>query len=326
MARPLRVEYPGAFYHVINRGNANERIFISQRDREKFLEYLAQANKRFSIQIHAYCLMSNHYHLLVETPEANLSRAMQWINVSYAAYFNRKRERRGHLFQGRFKSILVDADGFLKHLSRYIHLNPVRANMVESLLDYPWSSYRAFIGIDPAPVWLKNDWLLSQFGSHRSQASRNYQAFVEQVDIASMEKPDKHLVGGFILGGVEFVNWVKQEFLSSRPNHKEVPQLKQLKPAVDLDGIVAAVSAEFGCTAEQILTKAKKKNMARDAAIYLARESANLKGTQIGHYFGDISGAAVTMRHKKMAEQIMINKRLRRRMARIEKKYLIIKT
>jgi putative transposase len=133
MARPLRVEYPGAFYHVMHRGNAGEDIFISSRDREKFLEYLAISVKRYEIKIHTYCLMTNHYHLLVETPHPNLSQAIKWVNVSYAAYFNRKRRRAGHLFQGRFKSILVDADEYLKHLSRYIHLNPLRANMVDVL-------------------------------------------------------------------------------------------------------------------------------------------------------------------------------------------------
>ena len=130
MTRPLRIEYPGAYYHVVNRGNNQENIFKNDRDREKFIEYLERATDRFSTIIHSYCLMDNHYHLLVETLEANLSLSMQWINVSYATYFNRKRGRRGHLFQGRFKEILIDADDYLKHLSRYIHLNPVRAKMV----------------------------------------------------------------------------------------------------------------------------------------------------------------------------------------------------
>ena len=138
MSRPLRVEYPGAFYHVINRGNNQEKIFKNDRDREKFLEYLEKANERFSIIIHTYCLMSNHFHLLVGTPDANLSQAMQWINVSYATYFNRKRGRAGHLFQGRFKAILIDADEYLKHLSRYIHLNPVRAKLVSGPSEYQW--------------------------------------------------------------------------------------------------------------------------------------------------------------------------------------------
>ncbi|UCF90286.1 MAG: transposase, partial [Desulfobacterales bacterium] len=155
MARPLRVEYPGAFYHVINRGNNQEKIFETDRDKEKFLEYLAKAAERFSIVIHTYCLMNNDFHLLVETSEANLSLAMQWVNISYATYFNRKHGRHGHLFQGRFKAILIDADAYLEHLSRYIHLNPVRAEMVSSPADYTWSSYLAFIGTQKAPRFLE---------------------------------------------------------------------------------------------------------------------------------------------------------------------------
>ena len=130
MARPLRIEYSGAYHHVINRGNAGENIFIDERDREKFLEYLAKGTERFITKIHTYCLMSNHYHVLIETPQANLSVATQWLNVSYSVYFNKRHRRKGHLFQGRFKAILLDANEYLILLSRYIHLNPVRAKMV----------------------------------------------------------------------------------------------------------------------------------------------------------------------------------------------------
>ena len=216
MARALRVEYPGAFYHVINRGNAGDDIFKSLRDREKFLEYLQSSVERYGLKIHTYCLMSNHYHLLVETPEANLSRAIKWVNVSYAGYFNRKRQRRGHLFQGRYKAILVDADEYLKQLSRYIHLNPIRAKMVPELGSYPFSSYPAFIGQVKAPTWLEINWLLSLFGQSRRSAAKKHRDFVEKIDIANLENPAKDITGGFILGGVEFVNWVKESFLSNR--------------------------------------------------------------------------------------------------------------
>ena len=170
MARPLRVEYAGACYHVINRGNAQDKIFYSDRDRERFLQYLAISAERFSIIIHAYCLMTNHYHLLVETPEPNLSAAIQWLNVSYATYLNKKRRRSGHLFQGRFKSILVHADEWLKYLSRYIHLNPVRSRIVKKPGDYLWSSYRAFTGSIKGPHWLETERLLSKLGSNRKPA------------------------------------------------------------------------------------------------------------------------------------------------------------
>lgn len=241
MARPLRVDYPDAYYHVINRGNNLETIFKSERDKEKFLEYLEKAAERFSIIIHAYCLMSNHYHLLVQTPEANLSATMQWINVSYAAYFNRKRLRQGHLFQGRFKAILIDADEYLKHLSRYIHLNPVRAKMVSTPAEYPWSSYAAFIGKQKAPKFLETDWLLSNFGKNKKQAKQNYKHFVESVNIKALENPSKHITEGFILGDVDFVNWVKETFLSGRHDEKEIPQLKKLKPKVSPQTIIEAV-------------------------------------------------------------------------------------
>ena len=127
MARPLRIEYAGGHYHVLNRGNAGERVLAQDRDKEKFLEYIAEAAGRYEFVLHCYCLMDNHFHLLVETRRANLSMAMQWLNVSYAAWYNRKHGRKGHVFQGRFKSYLIDADEYLATLSRYIHLNPVRA-------------------------------------------------------------------------------------------------------------------------------------------------------------------------------------------------------
>ena len=324
MARSLRVEYPGAFYHIINRGNAGEDLFKSLRDREKFLEYLETATSRFFIRIHTYCLMTNHYHLLVETPEANLSRAIQWINVSYAVYFNFKRQRRGHLFQGRFKSVLVDADDYLMHLSRYIHLNPVRAKMVESASDYPWSSYSSFVGKKETPKWLETDWLLSQFGRNLKEAKKRYKAFVEDVDPDSLENPNKAQIGGFILGGEEFAKWIDDQFLSPQSDDRERPQLKRLKPRVDMDNIISAVSKSFGIEAEQILAKGKKRNIARDVAIYLARDLAGKTGKELGEIFGNVSGAAITMRHKVVNEQIRKNSRLKGRINRLIKQIINI--
>ena len=322
MARPLRIEYPGAFYHVIHRGNAGEAIFRSKRDREKFLENVAKAVERFGINVHTYCLMTNHYHFLVETPEPNLSRAVQWINVSYAAYFNRKRDRIGHLFQGRFKSILVDADEYLKHLSRYIHLNPLRANMVEQLLSYPWSSYPVFAGKAKAPDWLEVDWLLSLFGKSRKKACAAYRRFVEGVEPAKVEDPEKDVVGGFILGSVAFVNWVKDTYLSERSGEKEIPQLKELKPKLTPDDVVAAVCEEFGCDTETIVRKGRKRNTARDVAIYLARDLTGVSGISLGDYFGNISGAGVTVRYTHVAKAISGNRRLRGRISRIKERII----
>jgi REP element-mobilizing transposase RayT len=320
MARPLRVEYPGAFYHVIARGNNREKLFKNDRDNEKFIEYLEKAVERFSIIIHTYCLMSNHYHLLVETPEANLSKAMQWVNVSYATYFNIKRRRHGHLFQGRFKAILIDADEYLKHLSRYIHLNPVRAKMVSSPAEYLWSSYGAFVGQQKAPQFLETHWLLSNFGKNKKVAQRNYRDFVEKVDAQTVENPYKHVTEGFLLGDEYFVNWVKETFLSSRKDEKEIPQLKKLKPKIALENVVKAVALDFACTKEFIIVKGRKKNKAREVAMYLARDMSGVSCKDLGLYFGGVSGALITIMHKRIVEESSQNRRLRHRLDGIKKR------
>ena len=173
MARPLRIEYPGAYYHVTSRGNEQKDVFKSQRDREKFLDYLKSATMRYGAVIHAFCLMSNHYHLLMETPEGNLSRIMRHINGAYTTYFNVKRKRAGHLFQGRYKAILIEADDYLAELSRYIHLNPVRVGMVERPEQYQWSSYQSYTGQCKHPEWLRTDFVLSCFAKNVADAQKD---------------------------------------------------------------------------------------------------------------------------------------------------------
>jgi REP element-mobilizing transposase RayT len=320
MTRPLRIEYPDAYYHVINRGNYQEKIYFNDRDKEKFLEYLEKAAERFSVIFHGYCLMSNHYHLLIQTPDSNLSMAMQWINVSYATYFNRKRDRHGHLFQGRFKAILIDADEYLKHLSRYIHLNPVRAKMVSSPADYPWSSYRAFIGKEKVPRYLETDWLLSTFGKTKKQARQSYMDFVEKVDAKSLENPSDLVSEGFLLGDSNFLKWVKETFLSDRDDQKEIPQLKKLKPRIAVEDVVEAVADQFECSTDQIIAKGRKNNKAREVAIYLARDMCGLSCKDLGLYFGGVSGALITIMHKRIAEEASQNRRFRRRINTIKKR------
>ena len=322
MARPLRIEFEGAFYHVINRGNAGADLFISRSDRERFFANLEKAVERYRIKIHTYCLMTNHYHLLIETPQANLSRAMKWINVSYAAYFNRKRKRSGHLFQGRYKSILVQADEYLKQLSRYIHLNPLRAKMVEDPGAYEWSSYPAFIGQMEAPQWLETDWLLDLFGKRRKNASQRYRRFVEMRPPDDIENPAKDLVGGFILGDRGYVEWVKKNCLPDCSDRKEMPQLRQLIPQRSIKTVVDAVCDEYGCDCDHILKKGKKKNMARDMAIYLARDLIDESNVALGKYFGHISGAAITVRYKHMVERIANDHPLKERVDRIRRRII----
>jgi REP-associated tyrosine transposase len=166
MARPLRIEFPGAIYHITSRGNARQTIFLDDDDRRSFLLVLDRVVSRFRIVVHAFCLMDNHFHLLVETPEANLSKAIRQLNGVFTQTFNRRHGKVGHVLQGRFKAILVDRDSYLLELCRYVVLNPVRARITRKPDTYAWSSYRATAGLDPAPSFLTVEWILSQFGGN----------------------------------------------------------------------------------------------------------------------------------------------------------------
>ena len=178
MARPLRIEFAGALYHVTSRGDRQEDIYLHETDRAAFLDILAKVCDRFNWVVHAYCLMSNHYHLLIETPDANLSKGMRQLNGVYTQRFNHSNERVGHVFQGRYKAILVQKESYLLELARYIVLNPVRAQMVRAAKDWPWSSYRATAGFKKNEKWLTVDWLLASFSSKKSIAVKHFREFV----------------------------------------------------------------------------------------------------------------------------------------------------
>jgi REP element-mobilizing transposase RayT len=199
----LRIEYPGAVYHVTARGDARKAIFRDDGDRRAFLQTLAQLVERFGWVCHAYCLMNNHYHLLLETPQANLSRGMRQLNGIYSQAFNRRHRRVGHVLQGRFKSILVDRESYLLELARYVVLNPVRAKTVRRPADYPWSSYRATAGLCGAPPCLTRDWLLYQFGRDRDEAAKRYRQFI--AERPDRPKPWGDVIGQLFLGPEPFV-------------------------------------------------------------------------------------------------------------------------
>jgi putative transposase len=178
MARPLRIEYDGAVYHVTSRGNERKAIFRDHEDRMGFLETLRKINERFNWICHAYCLMNNHYHLIIETPDGNLSHGMRQLNGVYTQYFNRRHNRVGHIFQGRYKAILIEKEGYLLEVSRYVVLNPVRAKAVERPEDWNWSSYRGTGGMEKAHKCLNREWILGQFGTKRRPAENKYMEFV----------------------------------------------------------------------------------------------------------------------------------------------------
>ncbi len=237
MARPLRVEYEGALYHVTSRGNARQGIFLVDPDRKLFLETLGDTVRRFGWVCHAYCLMTNHYHLLVETPEANLSRGMRHLNGVYTQAFNRRHMRTGHVLQGRFKAILVEKESHLLELARYVVLNPVRARAVRSARDWSWSSYRATAGMVDAPDFLTTSWILTQFHRSPRRAIELYRKFVKQgrgVDAWA------ELRGGILLGSDEFVDKLKP-LLSDYEALKEVPRRERLATRPSLDELFSKV-------------------------------------------------------------------------------------
>ncbi|MDH5740652.1 MAG: transposase [Nitrospira sp.] len=221
MARPLRIEFSGAFYHLTTRGNARQDIFLDDEDRRRFLTVLQHVVARFHLRLHAYCLMDNHFHLVVETPEANLSTAMRQLNGVYTQGFNRRHNRVGHVLQGRFKAILVDRDSYLLELCRYVVLNPVRAKATRKANTYPWSSYRATAGTAGIPPFLTVDWLLSQFGKQRTVAQRKYRAFVSEG--IGGHSPWEQLQGQILLGSERFIARLAPGLRDKR-SLKEIPR------------------------------------------------------------------------------------------------------
>jgi len=224
VARPLRIEYPGAVYHITSRGNARQEIFLDEEDREDFLLILRSVVRRFHWLCHAYCLMHNHYHLLIETPEGNLSQGMRQLNGIYTQAFNRRHGRMGHLFQGRFRALLVEKESYLLELCRYVVLNPVRAQLVSRPEQWPWSSYCATAGIQRPPEFLSISWILAQFSPKRKEAERRYREFVWE----GMEKegPWEDLTGQIFLGKEGFVERL-QDLLGESQELEEIPRAQR---------------------------------------------------------------------------------------------------
>ena len=224
MTRPLRIEFSGALYHVTSRGNAQEDIYRTDKDRKEFLSLLNKTCNRFNWYCHAYCLIDNHYHLLIETNSSTLSKGMKYLNGTYTQIFNRVHKRVGHVYQGRFKAILVEKDSYLLELSRYIVLNPVRARMVRAAKDWPWSSYRATAGISQSHTCLTTDWVLSTFGKQRKRAQQLYRDFIQQGKY--QPSPWENLKNQIYLGSFSFVDDMQCK-LDPEQSLKDIPKLQK---------------------------------------------------------------------------------------------------
>jgi REP element-mobilizing transposase RayT len=269
MSRPLRIEYPGAWYHVMNRGRRREDVFIEKNDYRLFIEILKESTELFNVKIAAYCMMPNHYHLLLQTPDGNLSRCMRQINGIYTQRFNRAHKYDGQLFRGRYKSILIDADEYLLELLRYIHKNPLRAGLSNDLNDYEWSSHNGYLSKAKKWDWLYKDFPLSLLAKERKDSQRAYLKYLSEEDEAKIAQIFQKKKLPSILGKEDFVYWVKNRFFE-RKAHIEVPDSKLLAP--DKEKIQELVCRSYGIT-KAALVKSKRGtfNEPRGVAIYLTR-------------------------------------------------------
>jgi putative transposase len=270
---------------VTSRGNEQKDVFKSKKDREQFLSYLESAVVRYGAVIHAYCLMSNHYHLLLETPAGNLSQIMRHINGAYTTYFNVKRKRVGHLFQGRYKAILAEADEYAAELSRYIHLNPVMAGIAAKPEEYEWSSYRQLIGMTETQTWLTTSFILRFFGGE--SARDKYRKFVNEAINQECDNPLKKVIASTILGSPDFVREMSQRHLGEKKADRDMPAVRVLnRPRVE--EIIKAV--------EMVV---KDEALAKKVSLYFCHRYSGARLREIGEQFS-LSDAAVTQASRRM--------------------------
>ncbi len=321
MARPLRIEFPGAWYHVTSRGNERKSIFSDDSDRRKFLEIVASSVESYQVQVHAYALMANHFHLLVMTPKANLQSFMQRLNTAYTVYFNRRHRRAGHLLQGRYKAILIDVDSHLAEISRYLHLNPVRiqkfsnediASKKKLLSNYPWSSYPGYITLKKRHAFVTYEVVLSVVGGKDDASGRRrYREFV----LAGIAKDMnitywKDVRGQVVVGSDEFVNRILKKVLKEK-REKEAGKkvhgyFNELFPPVAVEPVAEAVGEKFKVEAAELLRKRSKHRQARRFLLALCydlfggRESLS----ELGAKLGPVSAAALC-RNRKVIEDEM---------------------
>ena len=329
MARPLRIEYPGGWYHVTARGNERRAIFRDDRDRAHFLALLENMVGRFALLLHGYVLMDNHYHVIVELRQAHLSRALQWLNLSYSAWFNRRHDRVGHLFQGRFKSVLFSAPASALALSRYVHLNPVRVGALglgkkqraasragarsrpkppqvrerlELLRRYRWSSYRAYIGSARRPEWLECGPIgLMPRGSQAGPQER-YRTYVEESVREGLETTGvwAELKEGAILGSERFVQGVRDRLTGDRQEQRAAQRLK--KERLDWKGLIAMMEKVKGERWERL--RERHGDSGRDMLLYLGQRRCGMKLRELAAASGLESYGAVAMAIKRYQHKL----------------------
>jgi REP element-mobilizing transposase RayT len=297
MSRPLRLDHAGALWHVTSRGNERREVFADDDDRREFLRLLGRSVDLFGWKLYAWVLMDNHFHLVVGTPEATLSRGMRQLNGDFAQHFNRRHGRDGHVFQGRFKAILVQRDAHLLEVARYVVRNPVRAGMVASPGDWPWSSFRATAGLENAPEWLDTSFLLEQLGSRRAAAAARYREFVVDPGAASYD-PWGQVLGQIYLGSASFAEAARAE-TKAPENGREVPRMQREPVAPSVEEVVRLFEQAFGSTLADL--RQRPRILTRERAILAGalRKHARATLPVIGEALGvELSRASILARRE----------------------------
>jgi REP element-mobilizing transposase RayT len=316
MARQWRIEFKGALYHILSRGNEQRDIFFEDDDRKCFLDLLGEISERFSVDIFAYVFMHNHYHLLLRTQKPNLSKCMQWLGTTYTRRFNINHLRSGHLFQGRYKSIIVENEAYLVRLSCYIHRNPLRANIVQRLADYPWSSYPVYAYEKKHPDWLKTDVILNQFNVKDKR-----RAYRQKVQKYSDEKNRiwENVRHGLIFGSNNFVDKIKSTYLSDR-SLDELPQVRSMLKDTDPEIALHEAAAVLGCSVENFrqsrrISEADRDN--RDLLIYCLWNTGIFTNLEIGNLFG-LTYSSISRRVDIVKEKIKKKRHLKKQIYQLK--------
>lgn len=315
MARPPRFEYKGALYHVHARENERRKIFFTDADYKKFKDYIAGAIEKYHCLVHCYVLMGNHYHLIIETPEANISRVMHYISGFYTTYINIKRGRNGHLFQGRYKSILVAKDSYLMELSRYIHLNPVRARIVEKPEEYAYSSYNSYITGKHEKI-VTTDLILGMVSGQRKEAHKVYHRYVENGIGEELKNPLDSAYGGIILGGEQFIKGVLRTIKEDYMERGEVSQRKALRNVMGMEEIIEVVCRYFKVSKAAVVKR--QRGDIKNIAIYEIKRRTGATNNEIGAVFGGVSYSAVSKTYQRMLEKLQIDLELRKKIESID--------
>jgi putative transposase len=305
MARPLRVEFEEAIYHVCTRGNARQRIFWDDRDRSRFIELLAESARRFDVSIFCFVLMGNHVHLVAQTHRPNLSRWMHWLTVAYTVFFNRRHRSSGHLFQGRYKSFLVQEGDYLLGLSRYIHLNSVRGMSLgrgmpserrKRLRAFRWSSYPGYAGLKKSYPFVEEKMVLGELGGAQKGERLRYRRFVEEGLVREVENPFEAVRWQAVLGNEIFVQKLRDRLKGLHRHRREIPSLRRIGEGVTTEEVLEKVAKKFKVEAKRLLKKGERGLEARNVAIWMIWESGTKSLREIGELFGGLDYAAVAQR------------------------------